>query len=76
MNAVFRLIPIIFKYLVNIGPLIYEATKWGIKVVREIKSDKNPVKAEPVKHETIELPVEEFITNEPSPAAKPALDPG
>jgi hypothetical protein len=76
MNAVFRLIPIIFKYIVNIGPLVYEATKWGIKVIREIKSGKKPAKAEPVKPEPLQIPVEEFMTKEPFPAAKADLDPG
>jgi len=38
MWKLFKFIPIVLKYMINVGPLLYEAVKFGIKVVKEIKS--------------------------------------
>jgi len=35
MGAVAKWILIVLKYAVQIGPLIYEGSKWAIKLVRE-----------------------------------------
>ena len=58
------IIPRVLKYLVTLGPLIYDAVNWGIKIVREFRKPK-PVKPVP----PIEPPVKD-------PATKPDLDPG
>jgi hypothetical protein len=64
MNAVFRIILVSLKYLVNIGPLIYEGTKWGIRIVKEIRSGKKVPK------------VQEAVSDKPSPTTKAGFDPG
>jgi len=43
MNALFRIIPIILKYLVNVGPLAFEAAEWGIKIFREFRKPKKKI---------------------------------
>lgn len=63
MNAIFRMIPVILKYLINVGPLAYEAAKWGIRVVREIKLNRRK-------------PPEVKLDSTTAPTAKPDLDPG
>ncbi|TSA35555.1 MAG: hypothetical protein D4R64_09275 [Porphyromonadaceae bacterium] len=40
MGAIFRIILVSLKYLVNIGPLVYEGTKWGIRIVKEFRMGK------------------------------------
>jgi len=37
MWKLLKFIPIILKYMINVGPLLYEAVKFGIKVVKDIK---------------------------------------
>jgi hypothetical protein len=36
-----RYAPVVLKYAVNIGPLAYEAIKWGKKVIQELKAKKS-----------------------------------
>lgn len=64
MNAVFRIILVSLKYLVNVGPLLYEATQWGIKIAREIRRKKTVP------------PVEEITPEKPIPTTKADFDPG
>ena len=64
MNAVFRIILVSLNYLVNIGPLLYEATQWGIKIVRETRRKKTVP------------PVEEIAPEKPTPTTKADFDPG
>ncbi|TSA32819.1 MAG: hypothetical protein D4R64_15375 [Porphyromonadaceae bacterium] len=64
MNAVFRIILISLKYLVNVGPLLYEATQWGIKIAREIRRKKTAP------------PVEVIIPEKPIATTKADFDPG
>jgi hypothetical protein len=64
MGAVWKFIPMFLKYLVNIGPLVYEATKWGIRVVREFRSGRKTP------------PIVDPPSDQSSPPAKPDLDPG
>ncbi|TSA33184.1 MAG: hypothetical protein D4R64_14695 [Porphyromonadaceae bacterium] len=64
MNAIFRISILVLKYLVNIGPLIYEGTRLGIRIVKEIRSGKKVSK------------VEEVVSDKPSPASKADFDPG
>jgi len=64
MNAVFRIILVSLKYLVNVGPLLYEATQWGMKIAREIRRKKEIP------------PVEEIASEKSIPATKADLDPG
>ena len=64
MNAVFRIILVSLKYIVNVGPLLYEATQWGIKIAREVRRKKTVP------------PVEEIALEKPIPATKADLDPG
>lgn len=64
MNAVFRIILVSLKYLVNVGPLLYEATQWGIKIVREVRRKKTVP------------PVEEIAPEKPNATTKADFDPG
>lgn len=64
MNAVFRIILVSLKYLVNAGPLLYEATQWGIKIAREFRLKKSVPQ------------VEEIAPEKPIPATQADLDPG
>lgn len=50
MNAVFRIIFVSLKYLVNIAPLIYAGTEWGIKIAKELRGRKKIVKVTKVTH--------------------------
>ncbi len=34
MWKVLRFVPVALRYLINVGPLLYEAVRFGIKVVR------------------------------------------
>jgi len=63
MNAIFRISLTILKYLVNIGPLIYEGTRWGIRIVKEIRSGKKVTQ------------VEEVVSDKPNPGTKADFDP-
>ena len=40
MLKILRLIPVALRYLINVGPLLYEAVNFGIKVVKGIRSKK------------------------------------
>ena len=53
MGAIMRILMISLKYAVNIGPLLYEATSWGIKIVREFRFKKT---VPPVTETTPEKP--------------------
>ena len=57
-----KYIPVFLKYLINVGPMVYEVARWGIRVVREFKTKKE-IKP------PIEPPVEDPVT-------RPDLDPG
>jgi len=58
-----KIIPRVLNYLIMLGPLIYDAAKWGVRIVREFRKPKiiPPVKPEKLDQE---------------PAAEPDLDPG
>jgi len=71
-----KYIPIFLKYLINVGPMVYEVTRWGIRVVREFRSGKKPPPAEVSKTDNIPIPVDEFAIEQSSPTAKADLDPG
>ena len=47
MWKAFRLIPAALKYLINVGPLLYDAVKFGIKVVKELRPKKEVHKVKP-----------------------------
>jgi hypothetical protein len=49
-----KLIPVALRYLINVGPLLYEAVRFGIKVVKEIR----PLKKKPKGGGDIEVPAE------------------
>jgi len=57
-----KFFPVALKYLVNVGPLLYEAAKWGLKIVREFRTKKE-----------IKPPIESTVED---PVTKPDLDPG
>ena len=40
MLKVLKLVPVVLKYIINVGPLLYEAVKVGVKIVRGITQDK------------------------------------
>ena len=61
MWKLLKFLPVFLKYLVNVGPLIYETAKWGFKIVREFKTKKE---AKPPLEPSVEDPV-----------IKPDLDP-
>jgi hypothetical protein len=54
MWRVLKLIPVALKYLINVGPLLYEAVRFGIKVVKEIR----PLKKKPKEGRNTEVPAE------------------
>ena len=41
MLKILRLIPVALRYLINVGPLLYEAVNFGIKVVKGIRRKKD-----------------------------------
>ena len=57
-----KYIPIFLKYLINAGPMVYEVTRWGIRIVREFRTKKE-----------IKPPIEPPVGD---PVTKPDLDPG
>ena len=58
-----RFIPKALNYLIMLGPLLYDAAKWGVRIVREFRKPKiiPPTKPDRLDQE---------------PAAKADLDPG
>lgn len=54
MWRVLRLIPVALKYLIKVGPLLYEAVRFVIKVVKEIR----PLKKKPKDGGDTEVPAE------------------
>jgi hypothetical protein len=54
MWRVLKLIPVALRYLINVGPLLYEAVRFGIKVVKEIR----PQKKKPKGGSDTEVPAE------------------
>jgi len=54
MWRVLKLIPVALKYLINVGPLLYEAVRFGVKLVREIR----PIRKKPKGGKDTEVPAE------------------
>ncbi len=54
MWKVLRLVPVALRYLINVGPLLYEAVRFGVKVVREIR----PLRKKPKVGRDTEVPAE------------------
>lgn len=42
MGKLIRLFPIILKYVIQVGPLVYKAINFGVKVSRSIRHKKEP----------------------------------
>ncbi|MCX6223320.1 MAG: hypothetical protein NTV01_00965 [Bacteroidia bacterium] len=40
MWKLLKYFPVFLKYLINVGPVVYETAKWGFKIVREFRSKK------------------------------------
>jgi hypothetical protein len=57
-----KYIPIFLKYLINVGPMVYEVARWGIRIVREFRTKKE-----------VKPPIEPLVED---PVTKPDLDPG
>jgi hypothetical protein len=47
MWKLLKFIPLALKYLINVGPLLYEAVKFSIKVVKDIKPKPTPAPENP-----------------------------
>jgi hypothetical protein len=62
MWKLLKYVPVFLKYLVNVGPLLYESAKWGFKIFREFRTKKE-----------ITPPIDPPTLDQ---ASKPDLDPG
>ena len=61
MGAVMKVVLMALKYVVQVGPLIYEGSVWAIKIIREWR--KKPEKKEP----SVEPATEIFVDSKPDP---------
>jgi hypothetical protein len=41
-SAIGKYAPIVLKWIVNVGPLVYEGVRWGKKIFKELKNKEKP----------------------------------